>query len=382
MTQGRTTVVQIFGAMDRGGAEMRTLELIERVDREQVRSIFVTLSGCPGSLAGQFEAAGAEIVPIKLSGSFPMAFVWLLRSQKVDAVHSHVATFSGVILTLARVAGVRRRIAHFRSDSPPARPTARKRAQYRLMRALIGWAATDIVGVSPGALTYGWRSDWEGDPRCRVIPSGLDLGRFGDVADEGTLRELLGARPQDKLLVHIGRGIPLKNRERAISIFAELSRSRPMTWLAFVGADTPDDRAHWQQLADDLGVGERVRFLGERGDVPQLLRGADLLALTSHYEGLPGVVVEAAAAGTPILASDLPGVRFIAAQLRDVHLMSLQSPDAEWARKASFLLDAEPTPRSREAARQRMRGGVFDLTRAAPRFLELWTGNPPIEAQG
>jgi len=71
MTQGRTTVVQIFGAMDRGGAEMRTLELIERVDREQVRSIFVTLSGCRRILSGSMRGRGCRDCPDQAVGQLP-----------------------------------------------------------------------------------------------------------------------------------------------------------------------------------------------------------------------------------------------------------------------------------------------------------------------
>lgn len=380
MTSGGTTVVQVFGAMDRGGAEMRTLELIRRMDPGQVRSIFVTLSGRAGSLAGEFEAAGAEVAPLALSWRFPFAFIRLLRNQQVDAVHSHVATFSGAILLLARIARVRRRIAHFRSDGPSSRPSVAKRMQYGIMRALIRWNATDILGVSPGALTHGWCSDWAKDSRCRVLPSGIDLASFAGVTSNGALRSHLGAGTTDKVVIHIGRGVPLKNRERALRIFAELSRQRPTPWLAFIGADTPDDRARWRHLAADLGISERVDFFGERDDVPQLLADADLLLLTSHYEGLPGVILEAAAVGTPSLASDLPGVRFVASHLPDVIPLSLDASDGEWANSASSLLDRRLTPAVREAACLRMRDGIFDLSRAVPEFLALWTDAKSIEA--
>ena len=353
---------------------MRTLELVRSIDRSAIRSIFVTLSGRPGILASEFEAAGAEIAPMRLSPAFPMAFIRLLRRNEVDAVHSHVALFSGAITMFARLAGVPRRIAHFRSDSPPGRLGVAKHLEYWLLRNLVDKTATDIVGVSPGSLTYGWRADWEKDPRCEVIPSGLDLTRFDDLKEVDRLRTLVGAAPGDKMIIHVGRGVPLKNRERAIALLAELSHDRSHPWLAFVGADSPEDRARWQEQARDAGVADHVRFLGDRGDVPQLLVGADLLLLTSHYEGLPGVLVEAAAAGTPSLASDLPGSRFLAERLSDVHPVSLDDTDAEWARQAAVLLELELTSSAREAALRRMRGSIFDLVRAVPRFVALWTG--------
>lgn len=375
MTSGKTTVVHVFGAMDRGGAEMRTLELIQRLDPTRVRSLFVTLSGRPGSLAKDFQDAGAEVLPLRLSSRFPLAFFRLLRAERVDAVHSHVATFSGALLLLARTAKVTRRIAHFRSDSPPDRPRLPKRIQYRVMRALINWNATDIVGVSPGSLTRGWRANWESDSRCRVLPSGIDLVRFATAAPTRELRTLVGGKKADKIVLHVGRGVPLKNRERAISIFAVLARQRPGLRLAFVGADNLEDRARWNQSAENLGIADRVTFLGERDDVPQLLKAADLLLFTSYYEGLPGVVVEAAAAGTPVVASDLPGVSFVAMRVRDIQPVSLEESDETWASHASGFLDRDLTLASRESAHLRLVGGIFDLARALPTFLALWNGD-------
>lgn len=371
-----TTVVHVFGAMDRGGAEMRTLELIRLVDRQRVHSVFVTLSGRPGSLASEFEAAGAEVVPIRLSPSFPFAFVRFLRRRRVGVVHSHVALFSGVILALAALARVPRRIANFHSDRPrrPGRSRLRKRVQYRITGQLLDWTATEIIGVSPGALSHGWESDWEDDPRCRVVLFGCDLTRFDAVSDVTRLRRVIGAAADDKVIVHVGRGVPLKNRERAIDVFAAVAEKRPSTWLVFVGAETEDDRARWEEQARALGVAERVVFLGERSDVPDLLTGADLLLQTSLYEGLPGVVMEAAAAGTPSLVSRLPGSEYLASRLTDVHPISLDLPDDEWARQALELLGAELTPQSRSAARESLRDTEFDVRRAAPAFTELWLG--------
>ena len=84
--------------------------------------------------------------------------------------------------------------------------------------------------------------------------------------------------------------------------------------------------------------------LGVRDDVPQLLKTADVLLLPSIHEGLPGVVLEACASGTPVLASDLPGVREIASRLPLVRYLPLTAADEEWADSGAGTVERGASP--------------------------------------
>ena len=73
-----------------------------------------------------------------------------------------------------------------------------------------------------------------------------------------------------------------------------------------------------------LGVLDRVRFSGERQDIPRLLKGADLFLFPSLWEGLPGALLEACAAGTPVLASDIAANREVAEVFPGIRLLGLE----------------------------------------------------------
>jgi glycosyltransferase involved in cell wall biosynthesis len=368
-------VLHVFASLQRGGAEIRMLEIINACREDSVRHHVLLLSRVTGPLEAEYRAAGVTVsrLPVK-SPRFGWKFRNLLQQHRIDVVHSHVALFSGYVLFLARLAGVPGRIAHLRSDAPGPRPGLTGKLFARFLHALMGWSATAIVAVSPGALSAVWSQYWTRDPRCRVLLSGLNLRRMDEaISKSNQARAELGVGATENLIVHVGRDVPVKNRGRAIEVVAELSAltgRRP--WLVFVGRDNDLDRHRFLRHAASLGIANRVISVGERGDAAAFVAAADLLLLTSTIEGLPGVVVEAAAVGTPVLASRLPGTAFIADRLSGVHLQDLKSSNSEWAATARNLLSRRPSARARHAAASAMRGSAFDIELTSRQHTELW----------
>lgn len=367
----RTRVVHVFGVMDRGGAELRTVEAVESLGRTEFDSVYVTLTGREGVLAGRIRAFGDTVVPMRLDLRFPFRFVRLLRANHIDVVHSHVATFSGAILTLARLAGVRRRIAHFRSDGD-RHPVTALRARRLVMRALVSWSATDILGVSPSALDHGWRASWRTDPRCRILPNGLDVGGLPAAADRRAMRDELGLARDTPVICHIGRSAALKNRGRAVDLACHPSVARGATVMLMVGSLVDGEAEQWQARAAQQGCAGAVRVLGTRADVLRILNASDLTLVTSTCEGLPGVVLESLAVGTPVVASDLPGVRWIAEQVPGIHIHGLDQPDDQWALSILSCLDKAGAGDERTHLRESFARGPFLLSRASAELRALW----------
>ena len=108
-------VLHVFGRLERGGAELRTVELAESFLQERVRSGFLVLTGLEGALDERVKIAGGDVIKCPLTCAFPSSFYRLLRTRRYDVVHSHVHYFSGVILAIARAAGTPGRVAHFRT---------------------------------------------------------------------------------------------------------------------------------------------------------------------------------------------------------------------------------------------------------------------------
>lgn len=360
---GPVRVLHVFGAMDRGGAEMRTLEVMRRVDRSRVALEFCALSGRAGSLDDEIRGLGGEVHACRLDAGFAPRFVELVRRREVDVVHSHVHLTSGLILAIARLAGVRRAIAHFRSTSDDRGEGLARRAYRAAMRQLIDRSATQILGVAAGVLDAAWPG-WRDDPRCRVIYSGVDPARFAGDGARAEVRAALAIAPDAPLVVHVARFHPPKNQPFAVDVIAAM----PGAHLAFVGrGDTPLE-AETRRRVEALGVGDRVHFVGERRDVERWLCGADLSLLTSTHEGLPGVVLESLAAGTPVVASALPGVHEIADVMPGVHARGLDEPAAAWARTASQILRA---PRDATLAAA-FAGSRFALATSAEALTAVW----------
>lgn len=342
-------VFHVFGAMDVGGAELRTIELMRHLGPEGFEFHFVTLTGREGTLADEIRSLGGVIHPLPLGRRFPAAFVRLLRTERADVLDSHVATFSGAMVFLARTAGVPRRIAHFRSDGDGHPDTIRRLVQRRVMVRLIRYFATDIVGVSPSALTYGYDAGWQKDRRARVVPNGFPPPKTSAAREK--LPALLGCAPSDTVMIHVGRPSPEKNRVQAVRVVRWLHEHGCPAHLALVGGRGPDTE-EITKVAVALGVIGHVHDLGSRSDAVDLISQADALILPSLREGLPGVVIEALSVGTPVVASNLPGVRYIATQLPGIQEVPLNAPLERWgeAALASIILGAAEEQRAHIAA--------------------------------
>lgn len=306
-------VLHVFGTMDRGGAETRTLEIVRRLDRTRYAFDFCVLSGEPGVYAPEIRRHGAAVVPCALwpgVASFAARFVHLVRAGRYDVVHSHVHHFSGLILALARLAGAPTRLAHVRVTDDGRASTLRRRAYRAVMRGLIDRHATAVIGVSEGAMDAFWGPRWRADPRLVVIYNGVEPMRFAEPAVPASVREEFAVPPGAPLAIHVARFDPQKNHTGLVRIAEKLVARRRDLVLLLVGDGPLRERVRKEVEAS--GLAGSVRFAGARDDVPRLLRAADVFVFPSLWEGLPGAVLEALAAGLPVVASPLPGVLEIA----------------------------------------------------------------------
>jgi len=374
------TVCQFFSSLSSCGAETRTLELIQHLPSGTVNVVAFQMSGSRGVLSDAFEKAGTRVVTHRFRTlGFWARVIREFAASRTTVAHIHVKrgnSRSALFLPLAWALHVPVRIAHFRSDGAGPSSDFTKWIGDWLARKTIDMFATNIVGVSPGALTYGWRSDWPNDPRCSVLLSGLDLTRFEDLSYAPQLHAELGLSPNNTIILHVGRDVPVKNRDRAIDILATIRETQPDTHLVFAGRSDVAKMDGYMQRLQALHLSSHVHFLGERSDIHHLMACANLLLLTSHHEGLPGVVLEAHAAGTPVLASDLPGTRYLSDRLPDMHLVNLSTANLTWAKTAIAVLENPPSPHQRRARLQALHGSPFDLNTATGNYLKLWRIEP------
>lgn len=359
---------------------MRTLELMRHVDRELFRFEFCVLTGLPGELDDEVRDLGGVIHYVGLGPLFLMRFPLLVRHRGFNVVHSHVHLFSGLILLLAAAVGVPVRLAHFRNTHDGHVTTLRRRVQNRLMKYLLNCSATKIVAVSEGAMTSTWGPDWRSDSRCEVVYNGFDFSRFDSDEPPAAVRMEFGMPHNCRLFIHVGRMAPAKNHEKILAIFKEIAQRDKAARLLLVGRGGNAIEAWARQLCLQLEMADKVIFAGERSDVSRLLKAADLMIFPSLWEGLPGAVLEACAAGTPILASDLPGISEIKRIFPDmVTCLPLTVCDAEWAAAAIDICSKEFTLEKTKDIYKTIVGSEFTIERSIEKLSKAWKYNISLE---
>jgi UDP-glucose:(heptosyl)LPS alpha-1,3-glucosyltransferase len=186
---------------------------------------------------------------------------------------------------------------------------------------------TRYVGVDPA--------------RIHVIYNGIDTARFSPAASRSAARaqveELVAPHRADALvLLFVGYSFRRKGLAQAVRAMAAARDERLELWVA--GGDDP---APYERLARELGVGERVRFLGHRSDVVGLMRAADVFVLPASYEPFGLVVLEALACGTPVITSRAAGVAELMTDGREGYLVDDPSDTAEIGRALGGFLERE-----------------------------------------
>ncbi len=159
--------------------------------------------------------------------------------------------------------------------------------------------------------------------RLRCVWGAVDVTRFASAAPLD--RRALGAGDDEALIVWTGRLDPVKGFEEMIGAVAKVSQRRA---VRFVLAGEGAYRPQVEKLIRAHDLGERVHLLGNRSDVPEILAAGDVFLFGSRTEGLPNAVLEAMAAGLPIVATDVPGNRDLIAPERTGLLVPSGSAEA------------------------------------------------------
>lgn len=291
-----------------GGAEIQVAALSKGL-RQRGWDVSVVSLMEPRALTDELRAHGVEIrsLGMKRGQADWRGLVKLrkiVREFRPDIVHSHMVhanLLARVVRVIAPVPGLIC-TAHNTDEGAQWRYVA-YRLTDRLCDHMTNVSAVSVeASIERGAVPAG---------KIECVPNGVDFSRFrvGEEVRE-LVREELGVGG-DFLWLAVGRLEAQKDYPNLLHAFADVARGCRSTRLAVVG-DGPL-RGELKALANRLGVAEKISWLGLRDDVPHLLKAADAYVMSSEWEGLPMVLLEASAAGLPIVATDVGGVREIVA---------------------------------------------------------------------
>ncbi len=306
----RVKVLHIVSSWGVGGAQAQLAELLNQTPSDQYEVQVVVL----GESDGEFSHCRLRRDDIRFTylDWFPalapaiLEIASLCRRERFDIVHTWLfyANFLGA--AGARLAGVPLVISGVRNLSLWKRAWD-TRWWYRLADAL-GSRLPDRLTANADAVARD-HADWALVPRrwIDVVPNGLDAAtvRHGTSGARQWLRDELGLPPAIRLLGTVGRLAPEKDQETFIRIAARVMSGAGDIHAIVVGDGTC--RSHLVSLVAQLGIADRVHFLGTRPDSRRIIAGLDTFVLTSLCEGFPNVLLEAALLGTPAVASDVGG---------------------------------------------------------------------------
>ncbi|MCH8250892.1 MAG: glycosyltransferase [Planctomycetes bacterium] len=368
------TILHVVHSLECGGTERMLVALLNAFDPTAFRHVVVTMRA-PGPLAAAVPDHTA-VVPMNARGPRRFAGLALARiARRNQAVLIHARnTGCWFDATLARLTGLRTGLIlgfHGCQDSGPLGASQRRKARLA-MRAGARFACVSQSGREqleteagiPGA-------------RISVIPNGVDKGVFGRRVNQSrsATRNAFGFRHGDIVVGIVGSLTPVKGHAILLRAFASAIRSQPQLHLLIVGDGLLRGELVEQVLA--LRLGEHVRFAGQIDNVPAVLAGFDMYVCASHSEGMSNALLEAMAAGLPIIATD---VGDNARVLRDgVDGRIVAAADVDRLASEIVVLARDPDKRRTFAAAARARVDRFDFAECVRAYERLYASFVPSE---
>jgi len=315
----RFRVAHVITRLCKGGAQENTFHTVRLADRERFEVDLISghTRGREGSMEDTVREAGIDIARARALVR-PVApvrdlialahLIRLFRTRRYDIVHTHTSKAGFLGRVAARRAGVPIIVhtphgnvfhGYFPRWATRVFVWMERHAAHRTDR---------VIELTPGGVEE-HLAEWIGRREQYVtIFSGIDLAPFDRaVARREETRRALGIAPEDCLVGAVGRLASVKGYEYFIAAAHRIARDLPEARFILAGQGALE--AQLRQEA--AGLGDRFCFLGFRDDVPDLMAAMDVFVLTSLNEGMGRVLIEAAAAGTPAVATAVGGVRDI-----------------------------------------------------------------------
>lgn len=294
-------VLHVFGRLDSGGAESRTMDIYRQIDRCKVQFDFAIHTEDKCFFTDEVKSLGGKIYSFpRFNGKnyFQYRKKWnefFKKHPEYRIVHGHQTNTGFVYLKEAKVNSVLVRIAHSRNSN---KENFLKKHICKLSKlyATHLFAVSKVAGISE----FGEKAVNKG--QVKILPNAINAKKYSYNPEiRKQKRSELGIK-DELLIIHIGRFHPQKNHMFLLDLFNHIIKVELNAKLLLVGDGSL--KSEIVKKISDLQIAKSVIIAGTRTDVPDLLQAGDMLLFPSLFEGLPGVVLEAQAAGLPCIISD------------------------------------------------------------------------------
>jgi len=314
-------ITYIIWSLELGGAEQVLMRLAAGM-RKRGHTVSIVTLNAPGVYAPQMSAQGIEVIPMRKRGTYDFSVIWrmarALKRLHPDVVHTHLWGAGLWGRLAARLARVRVIIAHEHGMQP-----WRGRFHFACDRWLAK-VTSRILFASEQVLRVYHERTGISLSQCAVIPNGVNVRPV--TQDRTTFRRARGWSADDRVFLSVGRLSPEKGYADLLEAFAIVAKQLPSARLVLVGDG--EERAALQDLRGRIGLNGQVMFAGRQDDVASWLAAGDIYVQPSRREGLPLAVLEAMAAGLPVVATAVGDVPRLITDGREGHLVAAEQPKA------------------------------------------------------
>jgi L-malate glycosyltransferase len=364
-------VLHVVATMTRRGAELFAADLVRALAQTGTTQSVVALQSSPNGPMVQFDVPvtvlgrGGRTVP-GLRVNFPGALRLrrLIRAWGPDIVQAHGG--ESLKYLIAGGAGRDARLVYRRIGAAPGWITSgpkrfayaslmRKASRVVTVADFLRLETVELFGVRPEKVV--------------TIPNGVDVARMRPANGREAIRKELGIPLQSRVILSVGALTWEKNPLAHLAVSERVFRKLPEAYHLVVG-DGPL-RAEVQRAVRERGLDGRVRFMGSRADVPDIMAASDVLILASAVEGMPGSAIEAGMTGLPVVGFRMAGVPEVVEDGVTGVLVAPNDVEALARSALEILSDGAGRRSMGEAARERCLAR-FDIQGVAHRYLDLY----------
>jgi L-malate glycosyltransferase len=354
------------------GAEAQVANLVRELSRRRELAVSAIVLN-HGRLAEELASCGIDVKVIsereKTFSQVVAEAHSFVRSRNAQILHSHRYK-ENLISALLRFADRRIslvRTQHGRPEALKGREGVKQSIVHTVDRVTARYACDKVIGVSSQLSSYLHR--YISSQKVVTIPNGIDLGRAKCTLTRAEAKRRLHTAANEPVVGFVGR----LERVKRLDLFVETAKhlADRLSPARFLVVGTGREESRFRELVLASGLDNRFLRLGHRTDTNDLLRAMDLLLITSDHEGMPMVLLEAMALGTPVVARAVGGIPEVLTDNQTGWLVSSEKPEVLAEVCLRVLEDDFETQRISHAAREVVER-QYSAARNADQVLKLY----------
>lgn len=330
-------VLQVIGAMDRGGAETLVMNLYRNIDRSKIQFDFLVNEKRECDFDSEIKELGGRLYYIPRYKIFNYLHYKkecrkFFSNHRYSIVHGHIGLPAAIYLNIAKQNGSFT-IAHSHRANFPVNPPE---LAFRICSRSVRSVADYFIACSKQAGIDRFGKEIVHSPNYAELKNGIDINKMHyDQTARAVIRNELNIPLDTPVFGHVGRLTEVKNHKFLLDVFSEILNRKPESILLLCGRGELEKQLKNQ--AQELGISQSVKFLGVRDDIPKILSAVDVFLFPSLSEGLGLAVVEAQSSGLPCIVST--GVPNSVRIREQTVFLDLSLGANTWASKAVKALD-------------------------------------------